>query len=564
MNYIDRYKEWMENPYFDDSVKKELKSIENNEKEIEDRFYKELEFGTAGLRGIIEYGTNRINKYTVRKTTYGLARYLIKNNIEDMEKGVVIAHDNRYKSDEFCREAAETLAASGIKVYIFDSLRTTPELSFLVRYLKCAAGIVITASHNPPEYNGYKVYGPDGAQIMPEIANKIVDEIKNIDDYSKIPVIDEKSRKSIEYIGEKEDKAFIEAVKKQISRPEIIETYGKNMKIVYTPLCGTGNIPVRRALSEVGFKNVITVPEEENPDSEFSGIEYPNPEDPKALKRAVKLAKEKGADLVIATDPDCDRVGTAVRTSNGEYVLLTGNQIGGLLVDYIISSRKEKGVLPENAVMVKSIVTSEFGAVIAAENNVEVENVLTGFKFIGEKMRGYEKEGNKEFIFGYEESYGYLAGTHARDKDAVVTSLLIAEMAAYHVSKGKTLYEALNDLYEKYGYYREKTVSVTLKGIDGVEKIKNIMTSFRNNHPDEISGKSVSEIQDFKLGVEGYPTADVIKYILSDGSWIAIRPSGTEPKIKFYIAMSGKSDEKAIDSLKSAESYINERIKDLI
>lgn len=564
MNYIDRYKEWMENPYFDDSVKKELKSIENNEKEIEDRFYKELEFGTAGLRGIIEYGTNRINKYTVRKTTYGLARYLIKNNIEDMEKGVVIAHDNRYKSDEFCREAAETLAASGIKVYIFDSLRTTPELSFLVRYLKCAAGIVITASHNPPEYNGYKVYGPDGAQIMPEIANKIVDEIKNIDDYSKIPVIDEKSRKSIEYISEKEDKAFIEAVKKQISRPEIIETYGKNMKIVYTPLCGTGNIPVRRALSEVGFKNVITVPEEENPDSEFSGIEYPNPEDPKALKRAVKLAKEKGADLVIATDPDCDRVGTAVRTSNGEYVLLTGNQIGGLLVDYIISSRKEKGVLPENAVMVKSIVTSEFGAVIAAENNVEVENVLTGFKFIGEKMRGYEKEGNKEFIFGYEESYGYLAGTHARDKDAVVTSLLIAEMAAYHVSKGKTLYEALNDLYEKYGYYREKTVSVTLKGIDGVEKIKNIMTSFRNNHPDEISGKSVSEIQDFKLGVEGYPTADVIKYILSDGSWIAIRPSGTEPKIKFYIAMSGKSDEKAIDSLKSAESYINERIKDLI
>lgn len=564
MNYIDRYKEWMENPYFDDSVKKELKSIENNEKEIEDRFYKELEFGTAGLRGIIEYGTNRINKYTVRKTTYGLARYLIKNNIEDMEKGVVIAHDNRYKSDEFCREAAETLAASGIKVYIFDSLRTTPELSFLVRYLKCAAGIVITASHNPPEYNGYKVYGPDGAQIMPEIANKIVDEIENIDDYSKIPVIDEKSRKSIEYIGEKEDKAFIEAVKKQISRPEIIETYGKNMKIVYTPLCGTGNIPVRRALSEVGFKNVITVPEEENPDSEFSGIEYPNPEDPKALKRAVKLAEEKGADLVIATDPDCDRVGTAVRTSNGEYVLLTGNQIGGLLVDYIISSRKEKGVLPENAVMVKSIVTSEFGAVIAAENNVEVENVLTGFKFIGEKMRGYEKEGNKEFIFGYEESYGYLAGTHARDKDAVVTSLLIAEMAAYHVSKGKTLYEALNDLYEKYGYYREKTVSVTLKGIDGVEKIKNIMTSFRNNHPDEISGKSVSEIQDFKLGVEGYPTADVIKYILSDGSWIAIRPSGTEPKIKFYIAMSGKSDEKAIDSLKSAESYINERIKDLI
>lgn len=564
MNYIDRYKEWMENPYFDDSVKKELKSIENNEKEIEDRFYKELEFGTAGLRGIIEYGTNRINKYTVRKTTYGLARYLIKNNIEDMEKGVVIAHDNRYKSDEFCREAAETLAASGIKVYIFDSLRTTPELSFLVRYLKCAAGIVITASHNPPEYNGYKVYGPDGAQIMPEIANKIVDEIKNIDDYSKIPVIDEKSRKSIEYIGEKEDKAFIEAVKKQISRPEIIETYGKNMKIVYTPLCGTGNIPVRRALSEVGFKNVITVPEEENPDSEFSGIEYPNPEDPKALKRAVKLAEEKGADLVIATDPDCDRVGTAVRSSNGEYVLLTGNQIGGLLVDYIISSRKEKGVLPENAVMVKSIVTSEFGAVIAAENNVEVENVLTGFKFIGEKMRGYEKEGNKEFIFGYEESYGYLAGTHARDKDAVVTSLLIAEMAAYHVSKGKTLYGALNDLYEKYGYYREKTVSVTLKGIDGVEKIKNIMTSFRNNHPDEISGKSVSEIQDFKLGVEGYPTADVIKYILSDGSWIAIRPSGTEPKIKFYIAMSGKSDEKAIDSLKSAESYINERIKDLI
>ena len=410
MNYMDKYNEWRNNPYFDKETKEELLNLEGNEKEIEDRFYKDLEFGTAGLRGVIAAGTNRINIYTVRRATFGLANYIIKNTTEEEKnRGVVIAHDNRHMSREFCIEAANTLAACGIKAYIFDSLRTTPELSFAVRNLNTIAGIVITASHNPPEYNGYKVYWEDGAQVMPHIASAITEEINSIHDYSTIPTLTEENKNLVVTLDEKADTEFIEAVKKQVIRKELIEKVGKEFKIVFTPLCGTGNKPIRRALSEVGFENILVVKEEENPDPNFAGIEYPNPEEQKALTRGIELAKENGADLVIATDPDCDRVGVAVKTTTGDYALLTGNQIGGLLTDYIIEGLKEKGELKENSTLIKTIVTSEFGADIAKANNVEVLNVLTGFKFIGEKIKSFEENNNeKTYLFGYEESYGYI------------------------------------------------------------------------------------------------------------------------------------------------------------
>ena len=431
MNYMEIYNQWLESDYFDAETKQELENIKGNEKEIEDRFYTDLEFGTAGLRGIIAAGTNRINIYTVRRATFGLANYIMKNTTEEEKnRGVVIAHDNRNMSREFCLEADKTLAACGIKAYIFDSLRTTPELSFAVRKLHTIAGIVITASHNPPEYNGYKVYWEDGAQVMPEIASAITDEVNAIKDYSTIPTIKEDQKDLVVMLGEEQDTAFIEAVKTQVIKTELVKKVGQEFKIVYTPLCGTGNVPVTRALSEVGFKNVLVVPEEQNPDPNFAGIEYPNPEEHKALTRGIALAKAEGADLVIATDPDCDRVGVAVKTTTGEYALLTGNQIGAMLTNYIIESSKEENKLDPKATLVKTIVTSEFGADIARANNLDVINVLTGFKFIGQKIKSFEESGDKTYLFGYEESYGYLVGTHARDKDGVVASLLISEMAA--------------------------------------------------------------------------------------------------------------------------------------
>lgn len=538
MGYKNNYETWLNNPYFDGETKEELNSIKDNEKEIEDRFYKNLEFGTAGLRGIIAAGTNRINKYTVRRATFGLANYIIKNTTEEEKnRGVVIAHDNRCMSREFCIETANTLAACGIKAYIFDGLRTTPELSFAVRKLNTIAGIVITASHNPPEYNGYKVYWEDGAQVMPEIANAITDEINSIEDYSKIPTITEENKNLVVMLGEEQDTAFIEAVKTQSIRKDVIEKVGKEFKIVYTPLCGTGNIPIKRALNEVGFENVLIVPEEEMPDPNFAGIEYPNPEEEKALTRGIALAKTSGSDLVIATDPDCDRVGVAVKTVSGEYALLTGNQIGGLLTNYIIEGLKENNKLREDSVLIKTIVTSEFGADIAKANNIDVLNVLTGFKFIGEKIKSFEETNKNTYLFGYEESYGYLVGTHARDKDGVVASLLIAEMAAYYYSKGMSLYEGLLELYKKYSFFKEKTISITLKGIEGLAKIQEIISYFRNTNIEAINDIKVVELKDYKEGIDNLPKADVLKYFLEDESWIAVRPSGTEPKLKFYIAV---------------------------
>ena len=567
MGYKNNYETWLNNPYFDVETKEELNSIKDNEKEIEDRFYKNLEFGTAGLRGIIAAGTNRINKYTVIRATFGLANYIIKNTTEEEKnRGVVIAHDNRHMSREFCIETANTLAACGIKAYIFDGLRTTPELSFAVRKLNTIAGIVITASHNPPEYNGYKVYWEDGAQVMPEIANAITDEINSIEDYSKIPTITEENKNLVVMLGEEQDTAFIEAVKTQSIRKDVIEKVGKEFKIVYTPLCGTGNIPIKRALNEVGFENVLIVPEEEMPDPNFAGIEYPNPEEQKALTRGIALAKTSGSDLVIATDPDCDRVGVAVKTVSGEYALLTGNQIGGLLTNYIIEGLKENNKLKEDSVLIKTIVTSEFGADIAKANDIDVLNVLTGFKFIGEKIKSFEETNKNTYLFGYEESYGYLVGTHARDKDGVVASLLIAEMAAYYYSKGMSLYEGLLELYKKYSFFKEKTISITLKGKEGIEKIQEIISYFRNTKIESINDVKVVELKDYKEGIDNLPKADVLKYFLEDESWIAVRPSGTEPKLKFYIAVKGKDEEEAnakLDGIKDSLDKILSNVMDL-
>ncbi|MFI3210480.1 MAG: phospho-sugar mutase [Peptostreptococcaceae bacterium] len=563
--YKDIYKEWLENSYFDEKTKEELRSIENDEKEIEDRFYKDLEFGTAGLRGVIAAGTNRLNIYTVRRTTFGLCNYILKNtNKEGQERGVVIAHDNRHMSREFCIETANTLAACGIKAYIFDGLRTTPELSFAVRELNTIAGVVITASHNPPEYNGYKVYWEDGAQVMPHIASVITDEINNIKDYSTIPTLTDANKDLVIMIDDVQDTKFIEAVKTQVIREELIKETGEDFKIVYTPLCGTGNVPIVRALNEVGFKNCLVVKEEEKPDPNFAGVLYPNPEDPKALKRGMELAKSSGADLVIATDPDADRVGVAVKTTTGEYALLTGNQIGGLLTEYIIEGRKEIGEFKDNAVLIKTIVTSEFGATIAKENDLEVIDVLTGFKFIGEKIKLFEENNNKKtYLFGYEESYGYLVGTHARDKDAVVTSVLVAEMALYYSSKGMSLYEGLISLYEKYGFFKEETISMTLKGIEGIQKIKEIMTYFREKDLKEFAGQDVVDFKDYSKGIDNLPKSDVLKYFLADGSWIAIRPSGTEPKLKFYIASKGENETLANEKVKNYENEIQQTVKNI-
>ena len=558
--YIKNYNEWMNNPYFDDETKQELKAIQNDEKEIEDRFYKELEFGTGGLRGVIGYGINRINKYTVRKATFGLCNYILKKCKEDGQKrGVVIAYDSRHKSKEFCIEAAKTLAACGIKAYIYDSLRSTPQLSFSVRYLNCVAGIVITASHNPPEYNGYKVYWSDGGQVCPDIANKIIQEVNKIEDYSKIPTT-KLGDNLIQVLNKDIDKAFINEVKKQIINQDVIDRVGDKIKIIYTPIHGTGNIPVRQVLKQAGFKNVEVVKEQELPDSNFSTVEYPNPEEKAVFEIAINMAKESGADIILGTDPDCDRVGVVVKNNEGEYVVLNGNQVGSLLVDYVISNNKEKISNVVNPTIVKTIVTSELGAKIAKENGVDCIDTLTGFKFIGEKINEFEQNKDRTFVMGYEESYGYLVGTHARDKDGVVSSLLICEMAAYYYDKGMTLYEGLQEVYKKYGYYKEELKSITLKGIDGMKQIRNIMNSFRTSDIASIADIKVSEIRDYKEGINDLPKSEVLKFVLEDGSWIAVRPSGTEPKIKFYFGCHGDNQEIVDEKLDRIIEDITNRV----
>ncbi|HFL3157443.1 TPA: phospho-sugar mutase [Clostridioides difficile] len=561
MDYKNNYEMWLNSPYFDEQTKNELLSIKDDEKEIQDRFYKNLEFGTGGLRGIIGAGTNRINIYTVRRATLGVLNYIMKTQGEEgKQKGIVIAHDSRYMSREFCIEVAKTLSAYGVKAYIFEELKPTPELSFAVRYLKCAMGIVITASHNPKEYNGYKVYDSDGGQICIDMANDIIAEVNKIDDYSTIKSIDFEealSKNLITILDNEVDDEFIKAVKKQVLRQNIIDEYGKKLKIIYTPIHGTGNKPVRKVLNECGFENVMVVKEQELPDSNFSTVKYPNPEEKSVFNIAIEMAKNNGTDLIIGTDPDCDRVGIVVKDSSGEYVVLNGNQVGSLLVRYILESLVEENKLPKNnPIIIKTIVTSELGAKIAKAYNVDCLNTLTGFKFIGEKIKAFEESNDRSFIMGYEESYGYLIGTHARDKDGVVSSLMICEMAAYYSSKGMNLYEALIDTYNKFGYYKEDLKSVTLKGIDGIKKIKEMMLYFRSVKIDNVADVKVDKILDYKDGVDDLPKSDVLKFLLEDGSWIAIRPSGTEPKIKFYFGVNSDNQEDVEFKLNNLISYI--------
>ncbi|MBQ1688283.1 MAG: phospho-sugar mutase [Lachnospiraceae bacterium] len=559
MDYKSIYQAWLTNPYFDDATKKELESIGQDENEIKERFYKDLEFGTAGLRGIIGAGTNRMNVYTVRKATQGLANYINKKGFA--AKGVAIAFDSRRMSPEFADEAALCLAANGIKAYVFESLRPTPELSFAVRQLKCIAGINITASHNPPEYNGYKVYWEDGAQITPPHDGGIMDEVKAVTDYDTVKTMDKADAQAkglYEVIGAAIDDLYMEELKKQVIHWDSIKEAQKDLKIVYTPLHGTGNIPARRVLKEIGFENVYVVPEQELPDGEFPTVSYPNPEAEEAFTLALKLAKEKDADLVLATDPDADRLGVYVKdTKTGEYITLTGNMSGCLLADYEISQRKEKdGKLPEDGALIKTIVTSNMADAIAKYYDVKLIEVLTGFKFIGQQILGFENAGKGTYLFGFEESYGCLIGTHARDKDAIVATMALCEAAAYYKTKNMTLWDAMIEMYERYGFYKDGIKAIGFEGIAGLEKIQNIMTTLRENTPKEIAGYQVLSARDYKADTikdmatgavtpTGLPNSNVLYYDLSDNAWLCARPSGTEPKIKFYYGVVGQSLEDA-------------------
>ncbi len=542
MDYRAIYDQWLQDPYFDADTKAELKGIAEDDKEIKERFYKDLEFGTAGLRGIIGAGTNRMNIYVVRKTTQGLANYI--RSVGKEGQGVAIAYDSRRMSPEFANEAALCLAANGIKAYIFESLRPTPELSFALRHLKCAAGINITASHNPPEYNGYKVYWEDGAQITPPHDSGIMEQVQKVTDYAQVKTMDKEAaiaQGGYEVIGADVDDAYMAELKKQVLHMDAIQAESKNLKIVYSPLHGTGNIPARRILKELGFENVYVVPEQELPDGEFPTVSYPNPEADEAFELGLKLAKEVDADLVLATDPDADRLGVRVKDKDGVYHTLTGNMSGCLLADYEIGQRKALHGLPEDGVLIKTIVTTNLADAIAKGYGIGLTEVLTGFKFIGQQILGFEQGKKGDYLFGFEESYGCLIGTYARDKDAIVATMALCEAAAYYKTQGKTLWDAMVDLYEKYGYYKDDIQSITLKGIEGLEKIQNIMELLRKEPPAQIGDYTVTAAKDYKMGINGLPKSNVLYYELTDDSWVCVRPSGTEPKVKFYYGIKGSS-----------------------
>ena len=558
MDYKEVYEQWLSNPYFDDATKEELKNIAEDDNEIKERFYMDLEFGTAGLRGIIGAGTNRMNIYVVRRATQGLANYIAK--VDKKSQGVAIAYDSRHMSPEFAEEAALCLAANGIKAYIFESLRPTPELSFAVRHLGCAAGINVTASHNPPEYNGYKVYREDGAQITPPHDSGIMGEVKSISDWNTVKTMDKAEAEKaglFQVIGKEVDDAYMAELKKQVLHMDAIEAEGKNLKIVYTPLHGTGNIPARRILKELGFENVYVVKEQELPDGDFPTVSYPNPEAAEAFELGLKLAKEVDADLVLATDPDADRLGVRVKDKNGEYHDLTGNMSGCLLANYEISQKKAiNGSLPEDGALIKTIVTTNLADAIAKGYGVKLIEVLTGFKFIGQQILGFEQSGKGSYLFGFEESYGCLIGTYARDKDAIVATMALCEAAAYYKTQGKTLWDAMIEMYEQFGYYKDAIQSVTMKGIEGLQKIQEIMNSLRQNPPTEFAGHKVTAVRDYKADTitdvatgavkpTGLPNSNVLYYELTDDAWVCVRPSGTEPKVKFYYGVKGTSLEDA-------------------
>lgn len=565
MQYLDEYKKWIVSDVVDEKSKAELKAIENDEQEIKERFYRDLEFGTAGLRGIMGAGTNRMNVYTVRKATQGLAGYVISQGDDAKESGVVISYDSRNNSELFAREAACVLAANGIKVYLSDALRPVPQLSFAVRHFSAAAGIMITASHNPAKYNGYKVYGPDGGQASLKLSNKVLEVIESTDIFGGVKTItfdDAIKAGLIEYFGEEFDEIYLKKVVAQQINPEAIKEVADNFKIIYTPLHGSGNVPVRKMLSKVGFKNVLLVEEQLEPNGDFPTVKSPNPENKEAFTIAIDMAKKNDVDFIIGTDPDCDRVGVVLRDNNGNYIPLTGNMVGALLTDYILNGRKERNNLPDNGVVIKTIVTTYMADAICRYYGVEVMNVLTGFKFIGEKIKEFEQSKEHAYLLGFEESYGYLVGTYARDKDGVVATMLITEMAAWYKTKGMTLYEGLMSLYEKYGTHREKLVSVELEGIEGLEKISKIMSDVREKTPTEIGNKKVLFLNDYKSGIKKnilnkeeeeikLPKSNVLLFEMEDNCWCAVRPSGTEPKIKFYMGAAGCSVDEAENVLKN-------------
>lgn len=553
MGYKEIYKQWCEDTYFDEATRAELKAL-TDEKEIEDRFYRQLEFGTGGLRGVIGAGTNRMNIYTVRQATQGLANYIISQNGQD--KGVAIAYDSRRMSPEFAKEAALCLNANGIKTYIFPSLRPTPELSFAVRELHCISGIVITASHNPREYNGYKVYWEDGAQITPPHDKNILAEVAKVTEFSQVKTMPEAEAVVAglyNVISEEMDDKYMAQLKAQSIHPEIIKEAAKEFKIVYTPLHGTGNLPVRRVLKELGFEQVYVVKEQELPDGNFPTVSYPNPEAPEAWELALKLAKEVDADIVLATDPDADRLGVYCKdTKSGEYVSFTGNMSGMLIAEYILRERTKTGTMPKNPALVETIVTTDMAKAIAADYGVKLIEVLTGFKYIGEQIKWFEEQNSYNYVFGLEESYGCLAGTYARDKDACVAVMMLCEVAAYYKTQGKTLWDAMLTMYEKYGYYREGLATLTLKGIDGAAQIQSMMNDMRNNPKEKLGGFDVLAVRDYKADTRkdmktgevtatGLPESNVLYYELSDNAWCCVRPSGTEPKIKFYFGVKGNT-----------------------
>ena len=588
MEFQEKYNYWRTSETFDEQVHQELESIKNDENEIKERFYKDLEFGTAGLRGVIGAGTNRMNKYTVTKATQGLANYILKTGKQD--KGVVIAFDSRRFSPEFSEWAALCLNANGIKTFRFETLRPTPVLSFAVRELGCVAGIVVTASHNPPEYNGYKVYWEDGAQIVPPIDGEIISEVNAITDYSTIKMMDIEEAKAAglyNVVGEELDRKYIDTLKSLVLNPDVLKTAAKDLKIVYTPLHGTGNIPVQTVLKELGFENVYVVPEQEQPDGEFPTVSYPNPEDPKAFALALDLAKKVDADIILANDPDADRLGVFVKKSKGncecgdecdcgddcncseepEYEMFTGNMSALFIAEYELSQKKEKGILPENGAMITTIVSSDLTKAMAKEYNMKLFEVLTGFKWIGEKIKQFEQAGgNYQYVFGFEESYGCLVGTHARDKDGIVAVMATCEAAAYYKSKGISALEQMENIYKKYGYYKEGQIALTFKGIEGAEKIKSIMDKLRSNPPTELAGLKVKEFRDYQANVvkdlttgetkeTGLPKSNVLYFDLENSSWCCVRPSGTEPKIKFYCGVCTDSAEKSNKQLEALKEH---------
>lgn len=574
MNWKQEFSRWLSYAQLDAELKEQLENMKQDEKKIEDSFYKNLEFGTGGMRGELGAGTNRLNVYTVRKATKGLASFIEKLGEEAKKRGVVVAYDSRHKSPEFAMEVAATLGARGITTYVFESLRPTPVLSFAVRHLHTVSGIVLTASHNPPEYNGYKVYGEDGGQLPPKEADELISYVNAVEDELTVEVADVEQLKTdglLHIIGQEVDDAYAAELNNVIINKEMVQKVGKDLKIVFTPLHGTSNISVRRGLKEVGFTDVTVVKEQELPDPNFSTVKSPNPEEHAAFEYAIRDGEKVGADVLIATDPDADRLGVAVRNHNGEFQVLTGNQTGALMLDYLLSQKKENGTLPENGVVLKTIVTSEIGRTIAKAYGLDTIDTLTGFKFIGEKIRQYEESGQYEFQFGYEESYGYLIRPFCRDKDAVQSVLFACEVAAYYKSQGKTLYDGLLEVFEKYGFFREDLVSLTLKGKDGAEKIQEMMAKFRENPPKEVAGLTVVAVEDYKASVvtslqDGHkeeihlPKSNVLKYQLEDGSWFCLRPSGTEPKIKFYFGVKDSSLQNSEQKLLTIKEDIMNRL----